>query len=566
MGGLAVVHSRTLRGLNAPEVRVEVHISNGLPLFTIVGLPEAAVRESRERVRAALIQSGHAFPQRRIAVNLAPADLPKDSGRFDLPIAIGILCADGHLPQHLLDEVELAGELSLTGALRPIVGALALACGLKLADSNRSLILPFESALEATHSRYRSIHGAHDLREVCEHLHGHARLAPLDCAARAPETSIADAGADAVAAHVAKGEYSLSFAPAPDLADVIGQPQACRALEIAAAGHHHLLLTGPPGTGKSMLSERLAGIMPALDDDQALRVASLASLRRLPIERLPSTVPVRSPHHSVSVAGLLGGGIPPRPGEISLAHHGILFLDELPEFRRSAIEALREPLETGTVTISRGSWQENFPARFLLVAAMNPCPCGYLGDARRECSCTPERVRRYRARLSGPLLDRFDLAVCVTTPRGSPTASSPGKSTAGSRETPAEESKAIAFTGPNGLESTGSADPSSCITSAAVRQRVAAARRLQSERQRRPNGLLGPAGINERIALTPAAAALAQRAMSRFGWSMRGLHRIYKVSRTIADLAGERQIGEDAVAEAIALRRHLDSASASRPG
>ncbi|MGE0313693.1 MAG: YifB family Mg chelatase-like AAA ATPase [Lautropia sp.] len=534
MSGLAVVQSRTLRGLDAPEVRVEVHLSNGLPLFTIVGLPEAAVRESRERVRAALIQTGFDFPQRRIAVNLAPADLPKDSGRFDLPIAIGILCADGRLPQAALNGVEFAGELSLTGALRPIVGALALACGLKRHDSTHSLVLPFASAREATHSRHPRVHGARDLAEVCAHLLGRQRLAPLG-QADTSDPGGSDAPIEGERPHTEES-------PPPDLADVVGQPQACRALEIAAAGRHHLLLDGAPGMGKSMLSARLPGIMPRLDDDQALQVASLASLRRLPVDRLPSVVPMRSPHHSVSVAGLLGGGQPPRPGEISLAHHGVLFLDELPEFRRSAIEALREPLETGAVTVARGPYQETFPASFLLVAAMNPCPCGYLGDARHACRCTPDRIRRYRAKLSGPLLDRFDLAITVS----SPAAAGAGAATAAG----------------SGMAPSG-ANSSSCITTAAVRHRVWQARRRQLERQRVPNGLLGPAGLSERVALAPAAERLARQAMARFGWSMRGLHRIYKVSRTIADLAASAQVGEDAVAEAVALRRHLDAAPAA---
>jgi magnesium chelatase family protein len=471
MAMLAVAHSRALRGLSAPAVRVEVHLANGLPLFTIVGLPEASVRESRERVRAALLQSGYEFPNRRITVNLAPADLPKDSGRFDLPIAIGILAAGAQVPLGALADVELIGELSLSGALRPIKAALALACGLVCDGSRRSLILPLENAAEAALCGHASVLGAASLRDVCDHLQRRRLLAP----AAVPMADFVAGRANGAAEESQRHEQGET----PDLADVIGQPQAKRALEIAAAGHHHLLLAGPPGTGTSMLASRLAGLMPPLTHAEALTSASIASLKDKLVAQRWMHRPMRSPHHSVSVAGLIGGGQPPRPGEISLAHQGVLFLDELPEFRRAAVEALREPLETGRITVARGPYSETFPAAFLLVAAMNPCACGYLGDARHACACTPEQIRRYRARLSGPLLDRFDLCVDVRRDAN------------------------------HGLAPAGGADEPRRETTAIVARRVLDARQRQLDRQGKRNGDLVAAELEEKLALTDPARRLA---------------------------------------------------------
>ena len=394
---LAVVMSRSLDGLNAPPVHVEVQLANGLPSFTLVGLADTEVKEARERVRAALQQSGFAFPHnKRITVNLAPADLPKESGRFDLPIALGILAAAGQLDLSRLAACEFAGELSLAGELRPVRGALALALALRQAGTGRTLVLPSASARLAAQVSDLDVREAADLATVV------ASLLPGESAQALPR---------------AHAPARSAAPPGPDLRDVKGQAGARRALEIAAAGGHSLLMVGPPGTGKSMLAHRLAGLLPPLSENEALASAALRGLNRTTDDSEPIGIPpARSPHHSASAVALVGGGSPPRPGEISLAHGGVLFLDETPEFPRAALEALREPLETGQITISRAARQAQFPARFQLVAAMNPCPCGWLGattSLSRACRCTPEAIDRYQGRLSGPLLDRIDLQVEV---------------------------------------------------------------------------------------------------------------------------------------------------------
>ncbi|OGA65980.1 MAG: ATP-dependent protease, partial [Betaproteobacteria bacterium RIFCSPLOWO2_12_FULL_67_28] len=385
---LATVASRALAGIAAPEVTVEVHLGPGLPAFNIVGLPDAEVREAKDRVRAALNHARFEFPARRITVNLAPADLPKDSSRFDLPIALGILAASGQLKTAALAGHEFAGELSLTGELRPVRGALAMA--LAAGQAGRSFVLPRSSAAQAALAARARVLPAATLLEVCAHLAGEAPLVPQP-GARDPVSP----------------RYF-------ELAEVKGQAQAKRALEIAAAGGHALLMVGPPGTGKSMLAARLPGILPPMSECDALESAAVHSASSLGFDAARwAERPYRAPHHSASRAALVGGSNPPRPGEISLAHHGVLFLDEMPEFPRDALEALREPLESGVISIARAARQMQFPARFQLVTAMNPCPCGYLGDPSGRCRCTPDQVARYRRRISGPLMDRIDLKVEV---------------------------------------------------------------------------------------------------------------------------------------------------------
>ncbi len=396
----AVVHTRALDGLGGAPVTVEVHLANGLPSFTLVGLADTEVKEARERVRAALAHSGLGFPtNKRITVNLAPADLPKESGRFDLPIAIGILAAAGQIDAALLDRCEFAGELSLAGELRPIRGALALALAVRHEGGSRTLVLPAASACEAALAEGVDVRGARHLLDVV------AALQPGDTAQPLP---------------MGRPPAAVAAVPWPDLRDVRGQATAKRALEIAAAGSHSLLMVGPPGTGKSMLAQRLPGLLPPMTDNEALASAAIASLAGAFDPTRWKVRPFRSPHHSATAAALVGGGSPPRPGEISLAHAGVLFLDEMPELPRAALEALREPLETGRITISRAARQALFPARFQLVAAMNPCPCGYLGAfaaTGRSCRCTPDAVARYQGKLSGPLLDRIDLQVEVPAVR-----------------------------------------------------------------------------------------------------------------------------------------------------
>lgn len=496
---LAVLKSRGLTGMRAPPVTVEVHLANGLPQFTIVGLPETEVKEARDRVRAAIINTGFEFPNRRITVNLAPADLPKESGRFDLPMALGILVASAQIPGEDMANFEFAGELSLSGELRPVRGALAMAHAICREGKRAAFVLPESSAQEAALVAGASVYPARSLLEVAHHFMGGDQRLARQAAVTPPLA-----------------------APLPDLSEVKGQAQARRALEVAAAGGHSMLMIGPPGSGKSMLAARLAGILPPMSEEEALEAAAVQSVASGFNPALWRRRPCRAPHHTASAVALVGGGNPPRPGEISLAHRGVLFLDELPEFDRRVLEVLREPLESGQITISRAARQADFPARFQLMAAMNPCPCGYLGHPQVRCRCSPEAILRYQSRLSGPLLDRIDLQV----------------------EVPA--------IGREELRARGASEATSVVA-----KRVALARTRQLERRGKANAELTPTEVDLDCATDSAAERLLQSAMSQLSWSARTAHRVLKLARTIADLSASADIDSSHMAEAIQYRRAL---------
>lgn len=503
---LATLLSRAPFGMEAPEVCVEVHLSGGLPSLSIVGLPEGAVKESKDRVRSAITTANFDFPAGRITVNLAPADLPKDGGRFDLPIALGVLAASEQIPADVLQDCEFYGELSLSGELKPVRGVLPAVC--QAAKLARRVVVPRLNFDEARLVENAKVAGAAHLLEVCAHIRGSKPL---------PFSTQGGISVEGV---------KISY---PDLADVRGQAHARRAIEIAAAGAHSLLFVGPPGTGKSMLAHRLPGILPPMTHAEAMETAAIASVssRGFRVSDWAQR-PFRAPHHTASAIALTGGGSHPRPGEISLAHNGVLFLDELPEFNRHVLEVLREPLETGSIAISRIAHQTEFPARFQLVAAMNPCPCGYLGDSSGRCRCSDGQLMRYRSRISGPLLDRMDMHILVK------------RIEASSLSTAVKHSD----------------------TSAAIAERVLRARKVQNDRQKTCNAHLATGDVDKFCTPDHEGLAILDRSLKRFGLSARAYHRILKVARTIADLDGEKSVSAVHIGEAVMFRQ-LDRSIAS---